>query len=106
MILHLQLRQLIEKLFVGNPQQAEEAWEKWFVPFFKTIENNKDIVKATSYINFHWKANEMRFDNPTFQDVDACLQTSKIVSERWEEKIYSYDFIIASDDFFDLPWGE
>ena len=91
-----------KETILGNPVQAEEAWEKWFVPFFKTIEDNKDIVKAISYINCHWKANEMWFDNPTFQDVDARLQTSETIATKWKERIYSDDFMNATDDLFDL----
>ena len=41
---------------LSNPDHAREAWIKWFVPFFQTIEENEDVIKAVSYINCHWKA--------------------------------------------------
>jgi len=72
---------------LSNPQQAEQAWNEWFVPFFKTIKEDEDVVKAISYINCHWKSHRMWFDNPHFQDVDARLQTSDFVSKKWMEEI-------------------
>jgi len=47
-----------------------------------------------------------KFDNPIFQDVDVRLQTSETVSKLWKEKIYSDDFINASDDFYDQLWPD
>lgn len=94
-----------KETILSNPEQAEEAWEKWFVPFFKTIEENEDVVKAISYINSHWKAAPMWFDNPTFQDVDARLQTSPMISEKWKEKVYTDRYLHASEDLFEILWG-
>ena len=95
-----------KETILSNPEQAEEAWEKWFVPFFQTIEENGDVVKAVSYINAHWKAAPMWVDNPTFQDVDARLQTSPVISERWKEKVYNDRYLHASDGLFEELWGE
>ncbi len=95
-----------KETILSNPVQAEEAWEKWFTPFFKTIHDNQDVVKAISYINCHWKANRMWFDNPTFQDVDARLQTSKEISERWKAEMAKSNYLQASDDLFELLWGK
>jgi len=72
---------------LSNPAQAEQAWNEWFEPFFRTIEENEDVVKAVSYINCNWKSHPMWFDNPHFQDVDARLQTNDIISKKWKEKI-------------------
>ena len=30
---------------LDNPNVAYEAWEQWFTPFFKTINDNKDAHK-------------------------------------------------------------
>lgn len=94
-----------KETILSNPAQAQEAWEKWFEPFFETIEQNGDVVKAVSYINCHWKANRMWFDNPTFQDVDARLQTSEMISEKWKEKVYDDRFLHASDSLYSYLWG-
>lgn len=95
-----------KETILSNPKQAEEAWEKWFVPFFKTVDDNPDVVKAVSYINAHWKSNKMWFDNPTFQDVDARLQTSEMISERWKAETGKDKYLKASDGLFDKLWDK
>ena len=93
-----------KEIILSKPEQAQEAWEEWFVPFFQTIEEHEDAVKAISYINAHWKAAPMWFDNPTFQDVDARLQISPMISKKWKEKVYTDRFLHASDTLFDMLW--
>ena len=78
---------------MSNPEQAKEAWDEWFVPFFKSIDDNPDVVKAVSYINCHWKSHRMWFDNPTFSDIDARLQTSDFISKKWLEEISSDRYV-------------
>jgi len=78
---------------LSNPDQANQAWGEWFIPFFKCIDENQDVVKAISYINCHWKSHRMWFDNPTFSDIDARLQTSKFISTRWNEEIAKRKFV-------------
>jgi len=89
---------------LSNPAQAAEAWDKWFVPFFKTIEDNKDIEKAISYINCHWKSHPMWKDNPTFRDIDARLHLNEDISTKWKEKVYTDAFIHSSDDLYNRLW--
>ena len=40
-----------KKIDLGDSLSQIEVWEKWFNPFFKTIQDNTDVVKAVSYIN-------------------------------------------------------
>ena len=91
---------MTEETILSNPAQAEEAWEKWFEPFFKTIEDNSDVVKAVSYINCHWKANRMWFDNPTFKRVDARLHVNPSLADKWKARVYTDRYLQASDDLF------
>ena len=79
-----------------NPKIAERAWKQWFVPFFETIENNSDIIKAFSYINANWTAQPMWITNPVFQQVDARLQVSPFLSEKWEEKMKNPAYLQSS----------
>jgi hypothetical protein len=90
---------------LADPDQAKEAWEKWFVPFFKSIRDNPDIIKAISYINCHWKDNPMWFDNPTFQYVDAALQLSPEISKKWKKEISKEGYLNASPELFDQLWN-
>lgn len=91
-----------KETILSNPKQAREAWEQWFTPFFRIIHENSDVVKAISYINCHWLANDMWKVNPTFRRIDARLQTSEFISEQWKEEMDKETYIHASDDFFNL----
>ena len=86
---------------LGNPVQAEEAWEKWFLPFFNAIEENADVVKAVHYINCHWDSHPMWKDNPTFRYVDARLQMSDSISKRWRERTSKPPFILSYEGLYD-----
>lgn len=89
-----------KETILSNPQQAAEAWEKWFIPYFSMIENNLDVIKAIHYINCNWKVRPMWFENPTFQDVDARLQESPMIKEKWMKKMNDEIYLNASDDLF------
>ena len=78
-----------------NEQEAALAWEAWFVPFFRTIDQNPDIVKAFSYINCHWKAHPMWVDNPYFQHIDARLQNDSTLSVNWRNELSKPAFILG-----------
>ena len=86
---------------LGNPTQAQEAWEKWFVPFFRTIDENPDVVKAVSYINCHWDSHPMWYDNPTFRKIDARLHLSDSISTRWREITSKSKYIKSSPDLYE-----
>jgi len=88
---------LSNETLLTDPDQAQQAWSGWFTPFFKTIEDNEDVVKAISYINCHWKSHRMWYNNPTFKNIDARLQTSDFISKKWKEKMNEPRFIHASD---------
>lgn len=85
---------------LSNPEQAEQAWKQWFVPFFEAIETNKDVVKAVSYINCHWESHPMWYDNPTFKGIDARLHINNTIKKRWEEKISNPRFILSSPTLY------
>ena len=90
-----------KEIILSNQAQAEEAWEQWFTPFFNTIHENADVVKAISYINCHWKSHKMWVNNPTFQYVDARLQINDWIKERWNKEINSGRYLHASKELFE-----
>ncbi len=92
-------------IVLSDPAQAQEAWDKWFTPFFSTIDAHPDLVKAISYINCHWKNNDLWKNNPTFQRVDARLQTSDMISRKWLEEIGQDKYLHASETLFDYLYG-
>lgn len=67
---------------------AQRVWQKWFAPFIKTLHDNKDVIKAFSYINTNWSVEPMWIINPTFQQVDSRIQVSEFISEKWKEEMY------------------
>ncbi len=88
------------KLHLKDQEDAEKAWEEWFTPFFKTIDDNPDVVKAISYINCFWTSHTMWKENPTFQFVDARLQTNPWIKEQWNSEIKKEKYIKASPTLF------
>jgi hypothetical protein len=89
-----------KETIMSNPGQAEEAWERGFVPFFSMIDENPDVVKAISYINCNWRINEMWKPNPTFRRIDARLQSSEIIDKKWRETISKDKYIHSSPSLY------
>ncbi len=77
------------------------AWDEWFVPFFKTIEDNPKTVKAISYINGNWKDKPRWKVNPTFKGIDSRLQLSPFITAKWNAEIGREKYLKASEDLFD-----
>jgi hypothetical protein len=92
---------LTKEFILSNPEQAEMAWQEWFVPFFETINGNPKTVKAISYINAEWRAKPRWRVNPTFKNIDARLQLSEEISKRWLEETNKPKYLKASPDLFE-----
>ncbi|MDQ6473021.1 glycosyl hydrolase [Flavobacterium sp. LHD-80] len=92
---------LTKEMKLSNPEQAKLAWEEWFVPFFKTINDNPKTVKAISYINANWKDKPRWKVNPTFKGIDSRLQLSEFISKKWNEEVGKDKYLKASPDLFD-----
>jgi len=67
--------------WVGGVQQAEEAWAKWFEPFFAFI-CVQPTIKAFCYINGAW-------DNyPEFQGWgDARIEINPFLLDRYKNEL-------------------
>ncbi|WP_146106917.1 glycosyl hydrolase [Polaribacter porphyrae] len=78
---------------LSNQKEAKLVWEKWFIPFFKTIEDNKDVIKAFSYINVEWKSQIMWATNDYFKNVDSRIQKSEYISKKWLEEIQKEKYL-------------
>ncbi len=86
---------------ISNPQIAKRVWEEWFVPFFKTIRENNDVVKAFSYINVDWKIQPMWEHNPLFKNVDSRIQESEYVTNKWLNEITKPCYLKSNKKLFD-----
>jgi len=81
-----------------NPEQAQMAWDEWIVPFFKTIDDNPDVVKAINYINCD--SHPIWFDNLTFKKIDARLHENDTISNRWKEITSKAKYIKPSEGLY------
>jgi hypothetical protein len=72
-------------------------WKDWFIPFFQTIQENSDVIKAFSYINSDWTSQPMWITNATFNKVDSRIQVSPYVSQKWIEELKKSKYLKASD---------
>jgi hypothetical protein len=86
---------------LDNPKVAYVAWEQWFIPFFKTINDNKDVIKAFSYINADWSKRPMWITNKVFEQVDSRIQISDSISKKWKEELKNPRYLKASPDLFE-----
>lgn len=89
-----------KEMILSNPEQAELAWQEWFIPFFKTINDNPKVVKAVSYINGNWRIRPRWKVNPTFKRLDARIQLSDTVSKRWNAETGKAKYLKASPELF------
>ncbi|WP_299684394.1 1,4-beta-xylanase [uncultured Dokdonia sp.] len=84
---------------------AKRAWQQWFIPFFKTLNDNKDVIKAFSYINTNWSEQTMWKMNPVFQKVDSRIQVSPFISEKWKAEMAKSRYLKASDSLWEKLHG-
>jgi hypothetical protein len=63
--------------WVGSVQEGEDAWDKWFHPFFAII-CTQPMIKAFCYINWAWD------DYPEFQGWgDARIEVNPLILQRY-----------------------
>jgi hypothetical protein len=92
---------LTKEMILSNPDQALLAWNEWFTPFFKTVNENPKKVKAISYINANWKDKPMWKTNLTFKGIDSRIQLSSYVSDKWNEEIAKPKYLKPSETLFE-----
>ena len=85
---------------LSNKATQETIWNDWFAPFFKTLEENQDVIKAFSYINLNWPSQPMWVANPTFEKVDARLQVNPFFMKKWNEEMKKFRYIQAHPQLF------
>lgn len=95
---------VIDQLYFNSDlkdKKTEKAiWNEWFIPFFNTLKNNADVIKAFSYINADWPSQPMWRNNPVFQKVDARLHMSSYISQEWKKELSKIRYLNAND----RPW--
>ena len=79
---------------------AEWAWTDWFTPFFKTVQDNADVVKAIHYINSPWKIRPLWNNNPFFKNIDARITKNDYIKTKWLNETGQSRYLNASDTLF------
>jgi hypothetical protein len=97
---------LTKEFILSNPEQAKMAWNEWFVPFFKTVNDHPKTVKAISYINGNWRIRPRWKVNNTFKNIDSRIQLSEELSQKWKTETNKPKYLKASPQLFKLLNGE
>jgi hypothetical protein len=78
-----------------STSKSDEAWTKWFVPFFAFIREND--IKAISYINCDWDK------LPLFVSEgwgDSRVQSNDLIEKKWGEEISKDRYLKSSMNLF------
>jgi len=78
-----------------STSKSDEAWTKWFAPFFAFIREND--VKAVSYINCDWDKIPL-FGSEGWGD--SRVQSNVIVEKKWIEEITKDRYLKSSADLY------
>jgi len=80
---------------------AEQAWDGWYAPFFRFIDDNRDVIRAVAYINADWQSQKMwecAPDTPAGQPGcangnwgDSRVQANDHIRARWLEQVSNPD---------------
>ena len=97
-----QVENLYFETDLKNETLGPKIWKEWFEPFFDTIEQNSDVIKAFSYINADWSSQPMWITNPVFQKVDARLQVNEYIRKKWKAEMEKDRYLNAKDEPFDF----
>ncbi len=84
-----------------NETQAQSIWEQWYIPFFETVSNYQDIIKAIGYINADWASQPMWKNNPVFKKVDSRIQQSPYITKKWKKEMAKSKYVKASESLWE-----
>lgn len=64
---------------------TDEIWNEWFIPFFKFVNDNNDVVRAISYTN----------------DSENNIQSNDEIIKRWKKETKQAFWLLGGPDLFD-----
>jgi hypothetical protein len=67
---------------------AEDAWTRWFVRYFAFVRNNRDVIRAATYINANW--NSQGLWAPPYKNGywgDTRVQVNPELLARWKAEL-------------------
>lgn len=95
---------ICQPLDLTQQADAERAWRDWFLPYFRTIDKNPDVIKAIHYINSFWRSRPMWKENPYFKNIDARITKNDSLKAWWSSIITKEKYLQASDTLFRYLW--
>ncbi len=81
------------------------AWKDWFEPYFRTVRNNADVIRAIHYINAPWKLRPLWKDNIYFKNIDARITENEKMKSLWLQETGDDRYLKASDSLFRYLYG-
>ncbi|MGL5019963.1 MAG: glycosyl hydrolase [Luteolibacter sp.] len=78
-------------------EDHDKIWNRWFVRFFKHIDDNIDVIRAVSYINADWDSQDMWDKWGRTQ-----IEKAPLIKERWLQKMAEERYINADDKPFEV----
>lgn len=93
-------------LDLSKDVDVDWAWNDWFMPYFRTIKKNSDVVKAIHYINSPWKARPLWKNNPYFKNIDARITRNDKMKQLWLNEIMDSRYLKASDTLFNQLYNK
>ena len=97
---------ICKPLVLSKQADAEWAWQDWFMPYFRTVKNNPDIIKAIHYINSPWKTRPMWKNNTYFKNIDARITKNDSLKKWWLQETSQEKYLKASDTLFNYLWNK
>jgi hypothetical protein len=91
-------------LDLSKQADAEKAWKEWFIPYFRTVHNNPDVIKAISYINSPWKTRPLWANNAYFKNIDDRITRNDSLGIWWLGETSKSEYLKASDTLFNYLW--
>jgi oligosaccharide reducing-end xylanase len=83
---HLKPVMITEAVPGGHKMDAtDEIWNEWFVPFFKFVNDNNDVIRAISYIN----------------EGENNMQLNEELIKRWKKETKQAFWLRGGPDLFD-----
>jgi hypothetical protein len=97
---------ICKPLDLSKQADAEWAWKNWFIPYFKTIHDNADVINAIHYINSPWKTRPLWKNNIYFKNIDARITRNDSLKKWWLKETSKVCYLKASDTLFFYLWNK
>lgn len=79
---------------------GKEIWIRWFKPFFRYINDNRDVIRAVAYINTSWKTQQMWNTGENGFWGDSRIQADAYIKEKFVKELSNEShWLLSSPEF-------